>query len=161
MYALILITVNSIIFYNFIPSHFQFSFHHISIFYYSTFSVFIPSYFCLLLLHIFYFYSIIFPKKHKIKSTSLARDMPNINTQIYLFFICGTKSSTHDLIPFCKFYRLYMGFYSTSLHHSHLFRESKNEVWCKKWCKWCIAIFSFGFYSIAINPVFHFTIFSS
>lgn len=45
-----------------------------------------------------------------------------------------------------------MGFYSTSLHYSHLFRESKNAVWCKKWCKWCIAIFSFGFYSIAINP---------
>lgn len=82
-------------------------------------------------------------------------------TNSYLFFICGTKSSTHDLIPFCKFYRLWMGFYSTSLHHSHLFREGKNEVWCKNWCKWCISLFSFGFYSIAISPVFHFTTFSS
>ena len=43
-----------------------------------------------------------------------------------------------------------MGLYSTSLHHSHLFRKGKNEVWCKNWCKWCIAIFSFGFDSIAI-----------
>lgn len=76
-------------------------------------------------------------------------------------FIVGTKSSTHDLIPFCKFYRLWMGFYSTSLHHSHLFREGKNEVWCKNWCKWCISLFSFGFYSITISPVLHSTTFSS
>ena len=82
-------------------------------------------------------------------------------TGLSKLFIVGTKSSTHDLIPFCKFYRLYMGFYSTSLHHSHLFRESKNEVWCKNWCKWCISLFSFWFYIIAISPVLHSTTFSS
>ena len=54
-----------------------------------------------------------------------------------------------------------MGLYSTSLHHFHLFREGKNEVWYKNWCKWCIAIFSFGFDSIAISPVFRSTTFSS
>lgn len=90
-----------------------------------------------------------------------ARELPVCPPYLSSGFMVGTKSSTHDSIPFCKFYRLYMGFYSTSLHHSHLFRESKNEVWCKKWCKWCIAIFSFGFYSIAISLVYHSTTFSS